>query len=51
MPLIMWFAEIPFRITLFPSGFSLTKNSCYYSSCKYLSTQPEALMLENVIIR
>ncbi|EAO3839838.1 hypothetical protein S663_002786 [Salmonella enterica subsp. enterica] len=43
--------EISSRITFFFSGFSITKNSCYYSSRKYLSTLTEALILENVIIR
>ncbi|CDK80224.1 hypothetical protein DU292_24920 [Escherichia coli] len=43
--------EISSRITFFLSGFSIIKNSGYYSSRKYLSTLTEALMLENVIIR
>ncbi|ECE2380505.1 hypothetical protein GS254_001498 [Salmonella enterica] len=43
--------EISSRITFFLSCVFITKNSCYYSCRKYLSTLTEALMLENVIIR
>ncbi|MBD9067283.1 MAG: hypothetical protein EGQ02_24065 [Enterobacter cloacae] len=45
-----WRRPLPFWITLFIPGYSLTKKRCYHSPRKYLSTLPEALMLENVII-
>ncbi|RTO90512.1 hypothetical protein EKN54_03415 [Enterobacter hormaechei] len=44
-------SPIPTGITFFTPGYSLTITRCYHSPRKYLSTQSEALMLENVIIR
>ena len=42
-------AGVQFRkyITLFRLKHISAKTTCYYSPRKYLSTQPEALMLEN----
>lgn len=39
------------RDHIFTHRYSLTITRCYHSPRKYLSTQSEALMLENVIIR
>jgi hypothetical protein len=43
--------RFPNLITLFRFADIPEKTACYHSPRKYLSTQPEALMLENVIIR
>ncbi len=43
--------QFPKYITLYLLKHIPPKTTCYYSLRKYLSTQPEALMLENVIIR
>ena len=43
--------QFPKYITLFLLKYIPPKTTCYHSLRKYLSTLPEALMLENVIIR
>ncbi|MBZ7196024.1 hypothetical protein FMK61_04445 [Klebsiella oxytoca] len=43
--------RFPKYITLFRLKHIPAKTTCYYWLRKYLSTLPEALMLENVIIR